>query len=175
MSFAFPRKVVRKRTRSVILSVDSRVRNPQDNFKKPDSGIGCTEFSKLPPCLGVGLFNNRSRVPLILDQPKRNIICSIQMRQENFWDCSSPVHSKGDGLHRPALRRDRGRNVVSKHERAATCPYRFWPGNVSVIFVPAPSSLSARTDPPCNSMIDFTMASPSPVLAELELRAASTR
>jgi len=167
----------------VILSLDSRVRNPRDNFKEPDSGIGRTEFFKLPPCLGIGLFNNRSRVPLILDQPKRNIICSIQMRLENFWDCSSPMHSKVtdyidaryEFLLVRATRRDRERSVVSEDGRAGTRPYRFWPGNVSVTFVPASSSLSARTDPPCNSMIDFTMASPSPVPAELELRAASTR
>jgi hypothetical protein len=86
------------------IPLDLRVRNPQDNFKEPDSGIGCIEFFKVPPCLGVGLFNNRSRLPLILDQPKRDIICSIQMRQENFWDCSSPMHSEGDGLYRHALR-----------------------------------------------------------------------
>ena len=89
-----------------VATLDSRVRNPQDNFKEPDPGIGCTEFLKVPLCLSVGLFNNRSRVPLILDQPKRHIICSIQLRQENFWDCS-PMHSKDDGLYRNALRAER--------------------------------------------------------------------
>jgi len=87
-----------------IPTLDSRVGNPQDNFKEPDSGIGCSESFKVPPCLGVGLFNNPSRLPLILDQPKRDIVCGTQMRQENFWNCSSPMHSKDDGLYRHALR-----------------------------------------------------------------------
>jgi hypothetical protein len=89
-----------------IPTLNSRVRNPQDNLKEPDSGVGCTEFLKVSPCLGVGLFNDRPRLPLILDQPQGDIICSIQMRQENFW--FSPMHSKGDGLYRRALR---ARNV----------------------------------------------------------------
>jgi hypothetical protein len=107
-----------------------------------------------------------------------------ELTEELAWLAAQPVSLLGEAsldrrrdelLLVRATRRDRGRNVGTSDGRAGARPYRLWPGNVSVTFVPAPSSLSARARPPCNSMIDFTMASPSPVLAELELRAASTR
>ncbi|MBV9873534.1 MAG: hypothetical protein JO025_02295 [Verrucomicrobia bacterium] len=52
---------------------DSRLRNPQDNSNEPDSGIDGTDFLKVPPCLGVGLYNHRSGIPLILDLPNATL------------------------------------------------------------------------------------------------------
>src|ERR1700736_2706641 len=57
-----------------------------NNGKQPVLWVGFAKTSKLLPCLPVSFLNNRLRVLIVFDQPARKIICTVQVRQNNFFE-----------------------------------------------------------------------------------------